>query len=229
MGFFFSSPDPYKGCVICPGSYPAASLCAPPWVAAKNERDAGKTAARRRRSRAWRRRGSGEKVLGLQPAACRVFTLSRQHQRGDRMQGKAMHQRPSPSPQGTQCQGAYLNLTHSCTVGYVFEKQAGQRAWKTIAVAVFVLPVCLKWSRETYRADKMCSWLRKKKKCLHGVCWKTFHCQSIQSVFKTCWVLFIVHETLRQWFIESVQWPFSCIVGATESQEPKCLQQLFPV
>lgn len=104
----------------------------------KNERDAGKTAARRRRSRARRRRCAGdrfgevarlkapwkrrEKVLCLLAAACRAFTLSHQHQRGDGMQSKAMHQRPSPSPQGTQCQGAYLNLMHSCTVGYVFEK-----------------------------------------------------------------------------------------------------------
>lgn len=110
-----------------------------------------------------------------------------------------------------QCQGAYLNLMHSRTAGDVFEKQAGRRAWESsrrlslffLYVLKMIVRNLLLCRRNVFMAvEKMsarCSGINTNGslggvQTLLGHCeiyWKTFYCQSIQSVFQN--VLGVIH------------------------------------
>lgn len=78
-------------------------------------------------------------MLGLQPS-----TLSRQRQRGDGMQSKAMHQRPSPSPQGTTMPGCIFKLNAFPHSWRRVRKASRPACMGIITAVVFVLPVCFK-------------------------------------------------------------------------------------
>lgn len=107
----------------------------------------------------WKRRKSAQPATGRLP---RLYTEpSTPTRRWDAEQSDASEAQSVPA--GHTMPGCIFKLNAFLHSWLCVRKASRPACMEIIAVVVFVLPVCLKWLCETYWADKMCSWLRKKK------------------------------------------------------------------